>query len=248
MRALQGRAKERREAGVFVTEGVRLAEEALAHGWDIEMALYAEGLNERGRKVVEELWKRGVQVEEASQDVMKAASGTQTPQGLVLVVGMKQLPVPEQLHFVLALDQVRDPGNLGAILRSAAAAGVQAVYLTPETAEAFAPKVVRAGMGAHFRLPVRELNWEKIETHLKNNALNLYVATAEGGEVYTRADLRQPLALIVGGEASGAGEYARRFAKPLRIPMPGGGESLNAAMAASILLFEVVRQRGAEKA
>ena len=151
-------------------------------------------------------------------------------------------------------DQIRDPGNLGTLLRSAAATGVQAVLLPPETTDAFAPKVLRAGMGAHFRVPIRETGWEEIEQVCKsaNGAneqggksanLQMYLADMNGKPCW-ETDLRQALALIVGGEAEGASDEARKLAhERISIPMAGNVESLNAGVAGSVLMFEVIRQR-----
>jgi len=102
-------------------------------------------------------------------------------------------------------------------------------------------------MGAHFRLPILEIGWQEIKNRLDTNGLDVYLAATEGGTRYDQANLRYPLALIIGGEASGASPEAERLAGGrLHIPMPGGGESLNAAAAAAILLFEIVRQRGSQ--
>jgi TrmH family RNA methyltransferase len=148
------------------------------------------------------------------------------------------------LDFVFIPDAVRDPGNLGTMLRTAAAAGVGAVFLPPGVVDPFAPKVVRAAMGAHFRVPVYPLSWEEIHNHLNAYALRVYLAAAGAGQVYTQADFRSPLALIIGGEAEGAGQQARQLAAEyVHIPMSGDVESLNAAIAGAILMFEVVRQR-----
>jgi len=180
-------------------------------------------------------------VEMVSENLMKSLSETETPQGLLAVVALKQLPVANYPDFLLIPDQIRDPGNLGTLLRSAAAAGVQAVFLPPETTDPFAPKVVRAGMGAHFRLPMQSMGWEEIEVRTKD--IQIYLADMDGAGCW-ETDLRQPLALIVGGEAEGASEEARRLAtQKISIPMAGNVESLNAGVAGSVLMFEVVRQR-----
>ncbi|MFM8425563.1 MAG: TrmH family RNA methyltransferase, partial [Chloroflexota bacterium] len=147
IRALLGRAKERREAGAFVAEGVRLVEEAVISNWRFRIALYDETLSERGRLQVERLRSQGVDVEEVSASVMKSISETEAPQGILAVLEATQLPIPQSSNFILIPDQIRDPGNLGTLLRSAAASGVQAVLIPPETTDAFAPKVVRSGMG-----------------------------------------------------------------------------------------------------
>jgi TrmH family RNA methyltransferase len=244
LRQLQSQANARREAGVFIVEGVRLLEEALAAGWQIREALHTEELSERAQALLASLKQRGVATTPVSPHVLKAASDTQTPQGILAVVEAHSLPLPEHPDFLLILDSLRDPGNLGTILRTAAAAGVQAVILTPGSVDPFSPKVVRAGMGAHFRLPVHNLDWGAIHAYCTAHALALYLAESGGGQVYSALDLRQPLAFIIGGEASGAGAQIQRLpVQPVHIPMPGASESLNAAVAAAVLIFEAVRQR-----
>ncbi len=247
VRRLQAQVRARREAGEFVVEGVRLAEEALGAGWQARLVLHLENLTPRGQAVATGFAALGAQVEAVSQQVMDAISDTETPQGLLAVLAMQPLPLPPAPHFVLIPDGVRDPGNLGTILRTAAAAGMQAVLLPPGSADAYAPKVVRSAMGAHFRLPVCSMDWEGIRLYLNPPTPprpRLYIADAAAGLPYTQADLRLPTALVVGGEAEGAGLEAARLAdERLHIPMPGGVESLNAAVAAAILMFEVVRQR-----
>ena len=241
VRALLGRAKERREAGAFIVEGVRLVEEAVNSNWGLRFALYDSSLNARGSSLVEHLLSRGIDVEEVSEPLMKSLSDTETPQGILAVLELTQLPIPDSPNFILIPDQIRDPGNLGTLLRTGAAAGVQAVFLPPETTDAFAPKVVRSGMGAHFRLQIQSMRWEKIRREIKG--LQVYLADMDGKSCW-EIDLREPLALIIGSEAEGASEEARELAtQKISIPMSGGIESLNAAVAGSVLMFEVVRQR-----
>ncbi len=243
IRALQGRAKERREAGVFVVDGVRLVEDAVNSNWKFRFALFDETISERGRLNVERLTLNGVDVEEVSSSLMKSLSETETPQGILAVLELTNLLIPNLPTFVLIPDQIRDPGNLGTLLRTAAAAGAQAVLLPPETTDAFAPKVVRAGMGAHFRLPIRSLSWEEIGRFCESASQRVYLADMDGKSCW-ETDLRQPVALIIGGEADGASESARKLAhQKISIPMSGNVESLNAGVAGSVLMFEVVRQR-----
>ena len=159
---LQRQARERREKQAFVVEGVRLAEEALQGGWEAQLLLFTDQLDQRGKAVVADFASRGVPVEQVTGAVMNAISETDTPQGIMLVLSLLKLPIPENPDFVLVLDGVRDPGNLGTILRTALAAGTQAVLLAPGSVDAFAPKVVRAGMGAHFWLPLHQPGWDGI--------------------------------------------------------------------------------------
>jgi len=243
VRALMGRAKERREAGAFIVEGVRLVEEAVNANWPFQFMIFDETLNERGTLNVKRLTSLGIEVDMVSAQLMKSLSDTETSQGILAVLQFTNLPITNFPSFLLILDQIRDPGNLGTLIRSADAAGVDAVLLPPETTDAFAPKVLRAGMGAHFRLPIHAMSWDAIQRISDSAKLQVFLADMDGQSCW-ETDLRQPLALIVGGEAEGASEQARKLAnQKISIPMAGKTESLNAAVAGSVLMFEVVRQR-----
>jgi RNA methyltransferase, TrmH family len=241
-RSLLGRPKERLEAGAFVAEGVRLIEEALSAGWPFRFVLTGETLSRRGQELAKKLAEKGVELEQIPDTLMDTISETETSQGILAVLEQHTLSIPERLDFVLVPDSVRDPGNLGTLLRTGAAAGVQAVLLPPETTDAFAPKVVRAGMGAHFRLPILQAGWEVIRARL--TGLQIILADMHGGQPIWQVDFKSPLALVIGGEAEGACQAARTLASSsVFIPMTGSTESLNAGIAGSIILFEVVRQR-----
>lgn len=245
VRALLGRSKERREAGAFVAEGVRLVEEAAKTNWNFRFVLFDETLSERGKLQAENLKSRGVDVEEVSASVMKSISETEAPQGILAVLEFTNLPIPQSTNFILIPDQIRDPGNLGTLLRSAAASGVQAVLLPPETTDAFAPKVLRSGMGAHFRLSIHSMSWEEIGKAV--TGLQVYVADMEGQPCW-ETDLCNPVGLIIGSEAEGASESARKLTNgKISIPMSGEIESLNAGVAGSVLMFEVMRQRNSKQ-
>lgn len=231
---------------MFVVEGVRLIEEAVKGDWRLETVLFDETLSERGKSQVASLKSKGIEVEEISTDLMKSLSETETPQGILAILQFSTPPISTPLDFVLIPDQIRDPGNLGTLLRSAAATGVQAVLLPPETTDAFAPKVLRAGMGAHFRVPIREMGWDELHDVCKLAGLQVLIADMNGKSCWDM-DLKQPLALIVGGEAEGASEEARKLtSEQISIPMMGNVESLNAGVAGSVLMFEVVRQRNSK--
>ena len=240
-RALTGRPKERREAEAFLAEGVRLVEEALAANWPFRFVLHLDELSERGKKLIEKLEDRKIDVEKVENALLQSLSETETSQGILAVLNNSSLPIPQSPNFILIPDSIRDPGNLGTLLRTADAAGVQAVLIPPETTDAFAPKVVRAGMGAHFRLPIQSMSWDEIRERTKG--LQVYLADMDGQSCWD-TDFRQPLALIVGGEAEGASEQSRKLANAfVKIPMAGKTESLNAAVAGSVLMLEVMRQR-----
>jgi TrmH family RNA methyltransferase len=247
VRALLARRAEREQQGVFVVEGVRLFEEACASGWPIQQVFYAQGLSPRGQQLLAQVRAQGVPVEELTADLLTRLSDTEHSSGILAVIAQQPLPWPQTPSFLLIADGLRDPGNLGTLLRSAAAAGVQGVLLAPGTTDPFAPKVLRAGMGAHFRLPMRMCTWAEVQTFCHPSdgpQLTIFLADALRGDSCWRANLRTPLALVVGAEAQGLSAEALACADAfLSIPMPGQAESLNAAVAAGILLFEVVRQR-----
>jgi TrmH family RNA methyltransferase len=242
VRKLQSSARTRRKEGLFVIEGVRLVEAALAAGWQPELVLFTEDINDRGRQTVVGFKARRAEVLAVASHVMQAASDTQTPQGILAVLPLPAWELPAAPTFVLVPDGVRDPGNLGTLLRTALAAGVEAVILPPGGVDAFSPKVVRAGMGAHFRLPILSMDWDAIGAALTEQAI--FLADSAGGLPHYETGFGAPLALIIGGEAQGAGSRAVELATSrVHIPMPGEAESLNAAVAGAILMFEIVRQR-----
>jgi len=228
-----------------VVEGIRLVEESLQAGWEPQMVLYTPDLNPRGLELVERFGAQGVAVIPVAPQVMQAASDTQTPQGILAVLPWRVVKRPAKLDFVVVVDGVRDPGNMGTILRTATAAGVQALFIPPGNVDPLAPKVVRAAMGAHFKLAVEQLAWPEIRQVLARQELVSYLADSSGGQPYAQFDFRTGTALVIGGEAAGAGQEAQySAARRVHIPMAGEVESLNAAVAAAVLMFEVARPRG----
>lgn len=239
------RRRERFAARQFVVEGVRLIEEAIDAHLAPALVLHTASVEDdaRARALLDRLRAITPDTLEVSDAVMKEIASTETPQGIVAVLPFVELPMLAQPQLVLILDSVRDPGNVGTLLRSARAAGVDAVFCAPNTADPYNDKVVRAAMGAHFAVPVRVASWQMIEEVVRGIP-RVYLADARGDVVYTRADWTRPVALIVGGEAEGASDTAQTIATArVSIPMRGGAESLNAAMAATVLLFEVGRMK-----
>jgi TrmH family RNA methyltransferase len=242
VRAL-ARKKERYAARQFVIEGVRLIEEAIDARVTPSLVLHSPTIDAdaRARKLLERLRAATPEVFAVSDTVMQEISNTETPQGIVAVVPFIELRMPAQPQFVLILDFVRDPGNVGTILRSACAAGVDAVFFAHGTADPYNDKVVRAAMGAHFAVPLRNASWQMIEEAIQHIS-RVYLADARGEFDYALVDWSRPLALIIGGEADGASDDAKKIATArVRIPMRGGAESLNAAMATTVLLFHAAR-------
>lgn len=245
IRLLQTQSRSRKKELAFIVEGVRLLEEAENTCQIPELVIYTPGLDPRGQKLVEVFLEQNVPCEEVSEEVIRAASDTETPQGILAILPLKPLLLPEEADFLIIADEIRDPGNMGTLLRTAQAAGVDGFLLSPGTVDPFSPKVIRAGMGVHFRLPILSCSWEKIRE--VTDGLTVFGAEMKEGTRAWDADLCLPLALILGGEAHGPGKHSRDLADAwIHIPMNDGSESLNAAAAGAVLMFEVLRQRTQE--
>jgi TrmH family RNA methyltransferase len=176
-------------------------------------------------------------------------SDVQTPQGILAVFPLPSVtPDPhDPAPLVLVLDRLRDPGNLGTLLRSAAAAGVNAVYLTPETVDPWNPKVVRAGMGAQFRIPLIPLD-AGILGELCQRLPRRVLASAAATRSYDMISWTGAAALVIGGETEGISPQLKEWGtEEVGIPLAHGVESLNAAVAGSVILFEAARQRRPER-
>ncbi|MBX3014739.1 MAG: RNA methyltransferase [Caldilineaceae bacterium] len=245
IRKLQ-RKRYRYQSGTLLIEGVRLVGDAFQSHAPIRHVYFAPELmadNPPAQQLLAQIVQAQIPQTACSSVVFTALTETVSPQGIAAVTALPALPLPATITLGLVLDQVRDPGNAGTLLRAAEAAGVELVIFGPETVDPFNDKVLRAGMGAHFRLPVRTCShWAAITSLFPVN-FPFYLAQANATQTYDATDWRQPAALIVGGEAAGASVTAAQVAQAIAIPMLGHAESLNAAMAGTAILFEAARQR-----
>ena len=235
----------RKEHGAFLIEGTRLVAEAVEASWPLLAALYDP---DRLEGPLASLVERIPTAAPASAKAIKHASDTMTPQGIVAAAALVPFTgaADPAEPLVLVLDGIADPGNAGTLLRSALAAGVRTVLSGPDTVDLFAPKVVRGGMGAHFHLSLgSQLDWDSIAAAV-GEGRKMVVAEATADLPYYRFDWRRPSALIIGSEAHGPSAPALRLASArVSIPLSSGVESLNAAVAGSVILFEAKRQREA---
>ena len=246
--ALQAKKKNRVNTGTFVVEGVRILEEALDSGLSPLLTLHTEDLQERGSALVQRSQDIGTPVEAVMPHVMSAASDTKNSQGILMIFPFPKLQELENLNSVLILDQIRDPGNMGTLLRSAAAAAFNSVWLTPDCVDIYSPKVVRSGMGAHFKIPIVNLQYEDIASNITQHQLQLFISEMDASINYSDANFRDPSAIVVSSETAGTSDQLLTLPHTkISIPMPGQVESLNASVAGSLLLFEVVRQRSERK-
>jgi len=237
----------RLKSNLCVIEGIRLAEEAMAAGWQPEIVLFSSYISQRGMALIEKIARKHLDIEEVHPDLLNRISDTRQSQGLIMVVPIHVKEFCTHNDRLLVLDNIRDPGNMGAILRSAAALTFNSVIMTPGCADPFSPKVMRAAMGAHFKIELMTMKADEILNFCKDinkPALTTALADPEGGIDSWECDLTQPICLIIGAEAEGAGEDFKSAADiHIRIPMHPTSESFNAAISASILMYETIRQR-----
>ena len=230
----------------MLIEGFRLVHDAWRSGVRPRTLFVAPdmlGQNLAAQRLVAEMEDDQIEIVHCSDAVFAKIAETITPQGIAAVILLPGLPPPPQIDFVLLLDRIRDPGNAGTLLRSAEAAGVQSVIFCPDSVDPFNDKVMRAAMGAHFRLPIFvAADWAEARAAIPPQA-TIYLAEARSVLAYDAVDWRQPAALVVGGEADGASDHGRSAAIAIGIPMHGSPESLNAGIAGAVILFEASRQR-----
>jgi TrmH family RNA methyltransferase len=246
VRNLQQR-KGRRRRGLTVAEGVRLVEEALAAGIPVRGAIVSQdfGANARGAALLADLAGRAIPIEETTDRVFRELAATDTPQGVLAVVEPPAWTLadltPGRGAPVLVLDAVQDPGNVGTMLRTAFALGAAGTVLLKGSAEVGNPKVVRGAMGATFRLPIVAADVDEFCAWVRRERLPVWVAAAEGTAL-ERATVPERLVLVVGNEGAGVRPAIRELAQQhIAIPLARGAESLNAAVAAGILLHEIRR-------
>lgn len=226
LRRLLGRRSARWDDGAFVVEGETLLLEAVRSGWDVEMQYLAPGAE----------GVPGLPTRELASGVMERVASTEHPQPVLAVVRMRPQPTIGSAQRIVVCAGVSDPGNLGTILRSAEAAGFDLVALTPGSVDPYSPKTVRASAGALFHVPVA------VDVEPSSLSVELVGTSSHLGSAFTDTDLTGPLGIVIGNEAHGVPDDVP-IARWVTIPHAGRSESLNAAMAATLLVFEVLRQR-----
>jgi len=245
--------KYREEFGEYIIEGLRLVEEAFFANAPLKYCLYSENLKgERALSLLNHMNERGVPLYTVEENLLKDACETQNPQGIAAVVEKKEMKyknMPKHWDFIVMVDRIQDPGNLGTIIRTAHASGADALYMSEGTVDPYSPKVLRSTMGSIFHLPVIQCDdMVSYIEKVKSEGFKVYASSLEGSTEYYNLDYNQKTALIIGNEANGASQEILECADSLiKIPMPGGAESLNAAVAGGILMFEIVRQRNLDK-
>ncbi|MBN1571209.1 MAG: RNA methyltransferase [Acidobacteria bacterium] len=235
---------------LVVAEGLRVLEEALNAGRRIEVVLISDrfGSSKREGALLNALLPGKVRIYRADSQLFKYVSDVQSPQGAIALVRMPKLSLdtlkPAQNTLILYACGIQDPGNLGTLIRTAAAAGASFACTSRGTVSPRNPKAIRASAGLYFRLPVLEsIELPAFLRYCKLHQIRVYRTDVMEGMPYTEADLAPPCALLLGNEGRGLADSGLKHIQSLHIPMAEGVESLNVASAGAVFLFEAVRQR-----
>lgn len=248
------RVREGKEPDAIFVEGERLCEELLKSGLPLTVAFHTPDPTPRVTAILEELWRRQCHVYETVTEAFAVVSDTVNPQGIILIAARPvwdiETVISSQANLLIAFDSVQDPGNVGTILRTAEAAGVQGVIALKGTVDCYAPKTLRSAMGAAFRLPIiTEVEPEQLLESCQAAKITLAATSAlETGActslIYSDYDWHQPTMLLFGNEANGVRpQLLEQCDVQMRIPLQPPVESINVSAAAAAILFEAARQR-----
>ena len=245
---LKKKKKARDEERVFLVEGIRMFREVPTD--QLEEVYVSESFYKKEKDTVEAVLQgTGIRPEELSDTVYAYASDTKTPQGILCVVRQMEYPLEKvitgQCPMIMVLEHLQDPGNLGTILRTAEGAGVTGIVMDRECVDIYNPKTIRSTMGSIYRMPFCYVEDLKAAIgSLKEAGIGVYAAHLDGRHDYDEEDYGRPCAFLIGNEGNGLSQETAELADIyIKIPMEGQVESLNAAIAASVLMFEAGRQR-----
>ena len=243
---LQQKSSERRKAELFVVEGRRELMHCMEAGYEVDTVFWCPSV-EVGTEPIPSL-PEGVRLFEVSKDIYERVAYRGSTEGIIAEVRTRQQSLADlQLGaspLVVVVERVEKPGNLGAILRSADAAGVDAVIVCDPLTDLYNPNLIRSSIGGIFSVPCVACTSEECIAFLKQRGIQILTAQLQDSHLYYDTDMRRPTAIVMGTEATGLTDQWRKAADAhIRIPMLGRIDSLNVSVSAAILMFEAVRQR-----
>ncbi|MDD2220645.1 MAG: RNA methyltransferase [Clostridia bacterium] len=248
LRALHDK-KGRDQQKAFIVEGWRLTAEVLASAYQVQNAFFSPRFLtlKQGQEQLDLLYKRQIPVFELSEELLAYAAATENPQGIVLTVEQKALTPPSFSTLpkrIVVLDGLADPGNVGTVLRTAAACSCDLLISCGNTADLYSPKVVRSSMGGLFRLPVCRLAAvSEAVAFLRSLNAQIFIADSRGESLFALKQLPEKTAFIFGSEAFGpAPEWIKQADQIVSLPMHNGVESLNVAVTAAVIMYEIFRR------
>lgn len=245
------RKKTRWETKSFFVEGIRAVEETIISKADIEFILYSDSLLESkgGEELLNLVNKNYKKVYNITEKLLKDISDTENPQGIIAVVKFTTVSLDEVIldkdNFLVLLDKVQDPGNMGTIIRTADALGANGIIVVKGCVDVFSPKTIRSTMGSIFHVPlVYHEDIEDIIETLKEKNIKVVATGLESSKPCYDVDFKEDFALVIGNEASGVSQKVlAKSDNIVKIPMKGSAESLNAAIASGVVMYEASRQR-----
>jgi TrmH family RNA methyltransferase len=242
--------KGRKAQGRFLIEGMRLCEEVANSNWETESVLFTNSFQNSppGKKLLQKFGRKNVKTIPVETEIVKKLSDTVTPQGIICVVKTKKFyldKLSSQGSIILALDAIRDPGNVGTLIRTADAFGIDGVILSSDSVELYNPKVIRSTMGSIFHLPIfDDVDLEKIIPRLKKLNFKIFGTDIKEGRDFDKLDCSGKICILIGSEAKGLNKKLMSLSdETIRIPILGRAESLNASVAGGILLYEITTRR-----
>lgn len=235
----------------FLIEGARLCQEAIQSDWTVEQIYYSQSFKESewGKKILQQAKARKINTLLVQEKVIDKIAETMTPQGVVALVQKKNFSLKQLLSknpgVILGLENIKDPGNLGTIIRTADACGVDTVLLSSGTVELYNSKVIRTTMGSIFHLNlINNLNFTEIIPELKNSGYQIAATLPQSGIRFDKIDFSDKICLLIGNEASGLSEQMRKLSDlKITLPIFGKAESLNAAVACGIILYQIALKK-----
>ena len=245
--ALQQKSAERRKQGVFVVEGIRELEHCMDAGYTVNSIFFCPELTDTG--ALSSLLPENLASYEVSPEVYEKMAYRGSTEGVIAIVQSKQVGLKDlrlsDHPLLIVLESVEKPGNLGAILRSADAAGADAVIICDPLTDLYNPNLIRSSIGAIFTVPCVACSTDECIAFLKSHGIRILTAQLQDSHLYYNTDMTQGTAIVMGTESTGLTDTWRKAADAhIRIPMLGQLDSLNVSVSAAILLFEAVRQRG----
>lgn len=236
--------KNRNKSNKYIIEGFRLVQEAFKAKVDIDYLIVTEESIEKIDQFLLNYISEDIKIYKISDNLFKELISTENPQGILAVINMNIMPLESNGNFYLLCDKLQDPGNLGTIIRTAHAAGVQGIILTKGTVDIYNEKTIRSTMGSVFYIPIHydDDNLSLVK-NLKEEGFNLVATSLDTDKNFFDVNLKGKVLLTVGNEGNGVSSEVLDIADTkVKIPMPGNAESLNVAIAASVIMYEKVRQ------
>ena len=238
---LQTSARSRREQGLFVAEGLRICEDCYENAVELITLIITKTFADKFPQKAEKLSLKATETVMVNESIFQKISDTKNPQGILAVC-----KIPEKANKeiklngkYIALENIADPSNLGAVSRTAEALGIDGIILSSDSVDPFCPKALRASMGTLVRMPI--IITEDFCKELQNSGLTLYACVVKDGKSITEISFEKGSVILLGNEANGLSDNAKEIAENITIPMKGNAESLNLAVAASIAMWELIK-------